>query len=148
MSVKTQLQQDMKAALRSGDRARLSVIRMALAAIQQREVDERKELDDAELMGVIEKLVKQRQESVEQYRSGGREDLASKEADEIDVLRTYLPEPLSEDELTALLDEAVASTGAESMKDMGRVMGFIKARAAGRVDMSVVSARVKARFTG
>ena len=138
----------MKQALRSGERARLSVIRMALAAIQQREVDERKELDDAELLGVIEKLVKQRQESVEQYRSGGRDDLADKEAAEIEVLRAYLPEPLSEEELAALLDEAVASTGASSMKDMGRVMGFIKSRAAGRVDMSVISARVRARFQG
>ena len=138
----------MKQALRSGDRARLGVIRMALAAIQQREVDERKELDDAELLGIVEKLVKQRQESVEQYRAGARDDLADKEAAEIEVLRGYLPEPLSEDELSALIDEALSSTGAESMRDMGRVMGFIKARAAGRVDMSVISARVKARFAG
>ena len=138
----------MKQALRSGDRARLSVIRMALAAIQQREVDERKELDDAELLGVVEKLVKQRQESVEQYRAGGRDDLADKEAAEIEVLKGYLPEPLSEEALAALLDEAVESTGASSMKDMGRVMAFVKSRAAGRVDMSVISARVKARFQG
>jgi len=148
VSLKTRLQDDMKQALRSGDRARLSVIRMALAAIQQREVDERKELDDAELLGVVEKLVKQRQESVEQYRSGGRDDLADKEAAEIEVLKAYLPEPLSEAELSALLDEAMESTGASSMKDMGRVMGFVKSRAAGRVDMSVISARVKARFQG
>ncbi len=148
MSLKTRLQDDMKQALRSGDRARLSVIRMALAAIQQREVDERKELDDAELLGVVEKLVKQRQESVEQYRSGGRDDLADKEAAEIEVLKAYLPEPLSEAELSALLDEAIESTGASSMKDMGRVMGFVKSRAAGRVDMSVISARVRARFQG
>lgn len=138
----------MKQALRSGDKARLSVVRMALAAIQQREVDERKELDEAELLGVIEKLVKQRQESVEQYRSGGREDLASKEAAEIDVLKGYLPEPLSDEALSALVDEAIARTGAETMKDMGRVMGYIKSRAAGRADMSVISARVKARFQG
>lgn len=148
MSLKTRLTEDMKQALRSGDRARLGVIRMALAAIQQREVDERKELDDAELLGIVEKLVKQRQESVEQYRAGARDDLADKEAAEIEVLRGYLPEPLSEDELSALIDEALSSTGAESMRDMGRVMGFIKARAAGRVDMSVISARVKARFAG
>jgi uncharacterized protein YqeY len=148
VSLKTRLQDDMKQALRSGDRARLSVIRMALAAIQQREVDERKELDDAELLGVVEKLVKQRQESVEQYRSGGRDDLADKEAAEIEVLKAYLPEPLSEAELSALLDEAMESTGASSMKDMGRVMGFVKSRAAGRVDMSVISARVRARFQG
>jgi uncharacterized protein YqeY len=148
VSLKTRLTEDMKQALRSGDRARLGVIRMALAAIQQREVDERKELDDAELLGIVEKLVKQRQESVEQYRAGARDDLADKEAAEIEVLRGYLPEPLSEDELSALIDEALSSTGAESMRDMGRVMGFIKARAAGRVDMSVISARVKARFAG
>jgi uncharacterized protein YqeY len=148
VSLKTRLQDDMKQALRSGDRARLSVIRMALAAIQQREVDERKDLDDAELLGVVEKLVKQRQESVEQYRSGGRDDLADKEAAEIEVLKAYLPEPLSEAELAALLDEAMETTGASSMKDMGRVMGFVKTRAAGRVDMSVISARVKARFQG
>jgi uncharacterized protein YqeY len=148
VSLKTRLQDDMKQALRSGDRARLSVIRMALAAIQQREVDERKELDDAELLGVVEKLVKQRQESVEQYRAGRRDDLADKEAAEIEVLKGYLPEPLSEEALAALLDEAVESTGASSMKDMGRVMAFVKSRAAGRVDMSVISARVKARFQG
>jgi uncharacterized protein YqeY len=148
VSLKTRLTEDMKQALRSGDRARLGVIRMALAAIQQREVDERKELDDAELLGIVEKLVKQRQESIEQYRAGHRDDLADKEAAEIEVLRGYLPEPLSEEELSALIDEALSSTGAESMRDMGRVMGFIKARAAGRVDMSVISARVKARFAG
>ena len=146
MSLKTRLQDDMKQALRSGDRARLGVIRMALAAIQQREVDERKDLDDAELLAVVEKLVKQRHESVEQYRAGGRDDLADKEAAEIEVLKAYLPEPLSEEELSALIDEALESTGAASMKDMGRVMGFIKSRAAGRVDMSVISARVRARF--
>lgn len=138
----------MKQALRSGDKARLGVVRMALAAIQQREVDERKELEETELLGIVEKLVKQRQESVEMYRQGGREDLASKEAAEIEVLRGYLPEPLSEEDLSALVDEALASTGASSMKDMGRVMGFIKARAAGQVDMSVISARVRARFAG
>ncbi len=136
----------MKQALRSGDKGRLSVVRMALAAIQQREVDERIELDDAALVSVIEKLVKQRQDSVEQYRAGGRDDLADKEQAEIEVLKTYLPEPLSEAELASLLEEAIEKTGADSMKDMGRVMGYIKARAAGRADMSVISARVRARL--
>lgn len=136
----------MKQALRSGDKGRLSVVRMALAAIQQREVDERIELDDAALVSVIEKLVKQRQDSVEQYRAGGRDDLADKEQGEIEVLKTYLPEPLSEAELASLLEEAIEKTGADSMKDMGRVMGYIKARAAGRADMSVISARVRARL--
>lgn len=146
MSVKTRLTEDMKQALRSGDKGRLSVVRMALAAIQQREVDERIELDDAALVSVIEKLVKQRQDSVEQYRAGGRDDLADKEQAEIEVLKTYLPEPLSEAELASLLEEAIEKTGADSMKDMGRVMGYIKARAAGRADMSVISARVRARL--
>ncbi|MEJ2516216.1 MAG: GatB/YqeY domain-containing protein [Gammaproteobacteria bacterium] len=147
MSVKTRLTEDMKQALRSGDKGRLSVVRMALAAIQQREVDERVELDDAALVSVIEKLVKQRQDSVEQYRAGGRDDLADKEQTEIEILRTYLPEPLSEEALAGLIEEAVDSTGADSMKDMGRVMGYIKARAAGQADMSIVSARVRARLS-
>lgn len=148
MSVKTRLKDDMKQAMRSGDKARLGVIRMALAAIQQREVDERIELDEAALLGVIEKMIKQRRESVEQYRAGAREDLAAKEAAEIDVLEAYLPEPLGEDELAALIDAAIAATGATSMKDMGRVMAQLRAEAQGRADMAVLSARVKARLAG
>jgi len=136
----------MKQAMRSGDKARLGVIRMALAAIQQREVDERIELDDAAVLGVIEKMIKQRRESVEQFRAGGREDLATKEAAEIELLSTYLPEPLGEDELAALIDDAIAATGATSMKDMGRVIAQLRAQAQGRADMAVVSARVKARL--
>ena len=136
----------MKQAMRSGDKARLGVIRMALAAIQQREVDERTELDDAALLGVIEKMIKQRRESVELYRAGAREDLAAKEAAEIEVLSTYLPEPLGADELGALIDAAIAATGASSMKDMGRVMAQLRAQAQGRADMAVLSAQVKARL--
>jgi uncharacterized protein YqeY len=138
----------MKQAMRSGDKARLGVIRMALAAIQQREVDERIELDDAAVLGVIEKMIKQRRESVEQFRAGAREDLATKEAAEIELLSTYLPEPLGEDELAALIDDAIAATGATSMKDMGRVIAQLRAQAQGRADMAVVSARVKARLAG
>jgi uncharacterized protein len=138
----------MKQAMRSGDKARLGVIRMALAAIQQREVDERIELDDAAVLGVIEKMIKQRRESVEQFRAGAREDLATKEAAEIELLSTYLPEPLGEDELAALIDDAIAATGAASMKDMGRVIAQLRAQAQGRADMAVVSARVKARLAG
>jgi uncharacterized protein YqeY len=138
----------MKQAMRSGDKARLGVIRMALAAIQQREVDERIELDDAAVLGVIEKMIKQRRESVEQFRAGAREDLATKEAAEIELLSTYLPEPLGDDELAALIDEAIAATGAASMKDMGRVIAQLRAQAQGRADMAVVSARVKARLAG
>ncbi|MFU8821666.1 MAG: GatB/YqeY domain-containing protein [Gammaproteobacteria bacterium] len=148
MSAKSRLQEDMKQAMRSGDKARLGVIRMALAAIQQREVDERIELDDAAVLGVIEKMIKQRRESVEQFRAGGREDLATKEAAEIELLSTYLPEPLGEDELAALIDDAIAATGATSMKDMGRVIAQLRAQAQGRADMAVVSARVKARLAG
>lgn len=146
MSAKSRLKDDMKTAMRSGDKARLGVIRMALAAIQQREVDERIELDDAAVLGVIEKMIKQRRESVQQYRAGAREDLAAKEAAEIELLATYLPEPLSEAELTALIDAAIAATGASSMKDMGRVMAQLRAEAQGRADMARLSAQVKARL--
>jgi uncharacterized protein len=148
MSVKTRLQDDMKQAMRSGDKARLGTIRMALAAIQQREVDERVELDDAAVLGVIEKMIKQRRESVEQYRAGKRDDLADKEVAEIEVLTSYLPEPLGEAELAAMIDAAIAATGATSMKDMGRVMAELRAQAQGRADMAVLSATVKARLAG
>lgn len=146
MSVKSRLKDDMKQAMRSGDKARLGVVRMALAAIQQREVDERAELDDAAVLGVIEKMVKQRRESVEQYRAGGRDDLADKEAAEIELLSAYLPEPLGESELAAMIDAAVAETGAASMKDMGRVMALLRNRAQGRADMAALSAQVKSRL--
>lgn len=148
MSVKTRLQDDMKQAMRSGDKARLGTIRMALAAIQQREVDERVELDDAAVLGVIEKMIKQRRESVEQYRAGKRDDLADKEVAEIEVLAAYLPEPLGETELAAMVDAAIAATGAASMKDMGRVMAALRAQAQGRADMAVLSATVKAKLAG
>jgi uncharacterized protein YqeY len=146
VSVKNQLRDDMKQAMRSGDKARLGVVRMALAAIQQREVDERIELDDAGVLGVIEKMIKQRRESVEQYRAGGRQDLADKESAEIDTLSAYLPEPLGEAELAALVDAVVAETGATSMKDMGKVMAELRNRAQGRADMAALSAQVKTRL--
>jgi uncharacterized protein len=148
VSVKTRLKDDMKQAMRSGDKARLGTIRMALAAIQQREVDERVELDDAAVLGVVEKMIKQRRESVEQYRAGGRDDLADKEAAEIELLSAYLPEPLGEAELAAMIDAAIAATGAASMKDMGRVMAELRAHAQGRADMAVLSATVKAKLSG
>ena len=148
MSVKTRLQDDMKQAMRSGDKARLGTVRMALAAIQQREVDERIELDDAAVLGVIEKMIKQRRESVEQYRAGRRDDLADKEAAEIELLSGYLPEPLGAAELAAMIDAAIAATGATSMKDMGRVMAELRAQAQGRADMAVLSATVKAKLAG
>jgi len=148
MSVKNRLREDMKQAMRSGDKARLGVIRMALAAIQQREVDERVELDDTAVLGVIEKMIKQRRESIEQYRAGQRDDLADREAAEIDVLADYLPEPLSAAELDALIRSTIEKTGAASMKDMGRVMAELRAEAQGRADMAVLSARVKAILAG
>jgi uncharacterized protein YqeY len=148
MPLKARLTEDMKQALKAGDKPRLSVVRMALAAIKQREVDDRIELQDADVLGVLEKMIKQRRESSVQYRSGNREDLAVKEEAEIEVLSSYLPEPLSDAEIDGLIDEAIRSTGAETMRDMGKVMGKIKASAKGRVDMSVVSARVRDRLSG
>ena len=146
MSVKNQLRDDMKQAMRSGDKARLGVVRMALAAIQQREVDERIELDDAGVLGVIEKMIKQRRESVQQYRAGGRQDLVDKESAEIELLSAYLPEPLDAAELATLVDQVVAETGATSMKDMGKVMAELRNRAQGRADMAALSAQVKTRL--
>lgn len=146
MSVKTQLRDDMKQAMRSGDKARLGVVRMALAAIQQREVDERVELDDAGVLGVLEKMIKQRRESVEQYAAGGRQDLADKESFEIEVLSAYLPEPLGEAELAVMVEAVIAETGAASMKDMGKVMAELRNRAQGRADMAALSAQVKSRL--
>lgn len=136
----------MRNALRAGDKPRLGVIRMALAAIKQREIDDRKTLDEPESMAVIEKLVKQRRESIVQFEQAGRDELAAKERAEIEVLATYLPEQLGDDEIDAVIDAAIAGTGASSMRDMGKVMAEIKRTAQGRADMSAVSARVKARL--
>ncbi len=146
MSLKDQLTADMKAAMKGGEKDRLRVIRLILADIKRVEVDSRKELDDAGLLAVLEKAVKQRRDSVEQFTKGGREDLAANERAEIEVLSGYLPEQLSDAELDALVDEVVTATGAESIRDMGKVMGAIKSRAAGKADMGAVSARVKARL--
>ena len=136
----------MKTAMKAGDKDRLKVVRLALAAIKQVEVDTRKDLDDAAVLRVIEKMVKQRRDSVEQFTKGGRTDLAAMEEAEIAVLDAYLPEKLSDDELAALIDEVIAATGAESIRDMGKVMGGIKAKAAGRADMGAVGAVVKERL--
>ncbi len=146
MSLKDQLTADMKAAMKSGDKERLGVIRLILADIKRVEVDSRKELDDAGLLAVVEKAVKQRRDSVEQFTKGGRDDLAAKEQAEIEVLSGYLPEQLSDAELDALVAEVIAATGAESIRDMGKVMGAIKSKAAGKADMGAVSARVKERL--
>ena len=146
MSLKTQITDDMKSAMKAGEKERLKVVRLAMAAIKQVEVDKRTELDDAAVLGVIDKMVKQRRDSVEQFQKGGREDLAAIELAEIAILEHYLPEQLSDAELDALIEEAVSSTGADSIRDMGKVMGAIKAKAAGRANMGAVGAKVKARL--
>lgn len=147
MTLKSQIQDDMKSAMKSGDKDRLKVVRLMLAAIKQIEVDERIELDDAAVLSVINKMVKQRRDSVSQFQDGGREDLADIELAEISVLGQYLPEQLSDAELDALISNAMQESGAESIRDMGKVMGLVKSRAQGRADMGQVGARVKARLS-
>jgi uncharacterized protein YqeY len=144
VTLKERITEDMKAAMRASDKERLSTIRMVQAAIKQREVDERITLDDAQVVSVLEKMVKQRKESVAQFEQGGRQDLADKEKAEIVLLQTYLPTQLSSAEIDAIVRDAIAATGATSVKDMGKVMGVVKSQAAGRADMGVVSARIKA----
>jgi uncharacterized protein len=148
MTLKDRIQNDMKLAMKAGDKDRLKVVRMILAAIKQIEIDERRELDEAAVNAVLTKMVKQRRDSVTQFTDGGRDDLAEIEKAEIAVLEDYLPEPLSEAELDALIDKAIADTGAEGMRDMGKVMGIVKAQAEGRADMGAVSGRVKSRLAG
>ncbi|MDJ0759402.1 MAG: GatB/YqeY domain-containing protein [Woeseiaceae bacterium] len=148
MSLKGAIADDMKTAMKAGDKDRLKVVRLILAAIKQVEVDTRNELDDAAVLGVIEKMVKQRRDSVEQFTKGGRTDLADIETAEIAVLETYLPEQLDDAQIEAIVNETISQTGAESIRDMGKVMGAIKARVAGQADMGVVGAKVKARLAG
>ncbi len=136
----------MKTALKGGEKERLMTIRMLLAAIQQKEVDERIELNDVQIIGVAEKLVKQRREAADLYRKAEREELAAKEESEILILKAYLPEPLGAAELATLIDQVIRETGASGIKDMGQVMGRIKARALGRADMAKVSQQVRARL--
>lgn len=146
MSMKDKITEDMKTAMKAGEKDRLKVVRLMLAAIKQIEVDERIELDDARILAVLEKMVKQRRDSVTQFNQGNREDLSAIELAEIAIIETYLPEQMDESELNAVIDEAISSTGAESIRDMGKVMGQIKARAAGRADMGTVGAKVKERL--
>ncbi len=145
--IKDRIREDMKTAMRAHDAASLSTIRLLLAAIKQREVDEQIEADDAVVLQVIAKMVKQRRDSVEQYRAGGREDLAEKESAEIRVLEGYLPKGLTDEEIQAVIDEAIAQVGQTGMAAMGKVMGLVKAKVAGRADLGKVSALVKARLT-
>lgn len=146
MALKQQILDDIKTAMRSGDKDRLGVLRMLSAAIKQREVDERIELDDAQTLAVVEKMIKQRKESAEQYTTGGRAELAEKELAEIEILKHYLPEQLSDAEIDALIEETIAATGASGIKDMGKVMGELKPRVQGRADMGEVSKKIKARL--
>jgi len=148
MSLKDTITEDMKTAMRSGDKDRLGLIRMLQAAIKQREVDERITLDDVQTLSVIEKMIKQRKESVVQFEAGNRPDLVAKENAEIAALTAYLPAQLGAAELDALIREAIAATAAASVKDMGKVMAIVKGKAAGRADMGAVGARVKALLGG
>jgi uncharacterized protein YqeY len=146
MALRDRITEDMKSAMRAGEKERLATIRLALAAIKQREVDERITLDDPQVLSVLEKMVKQRREAISQFASGGRADLVAKETAEIGVLQGYLPEQMSAAELDTLISEAIAATGAASIKDMGKVMAAVKPKAQGRADMGAVSARIKQRL--
>jgi uncharacterized protein YqeY len=148
VSLKQQLTDDMKAAMRGGDKARLLVIRLMLAAIKQREVDERVELDDGQVLATLEKMLKQRRDSISQYSAANREDLAEVERAEMTVIEAYLPAKLDESEIDALIDAAIRDTAASSARDMGKVVAQVKDQAAGRADMAQVSAKIKARLAG
>ena len=140
------IREDMKTAMKAGDKRRLGVIRLILAAIKQREVDERIELDDSQTLAVLDKMVKQRRDSIEQFEKAGRNELAEQESFEIEVLQGYMPEALGEEEIDAMIAEAIAGTGAASLRDMGKVMGQLKPKIQGRADMGAVSALVKQRL--
>lgn len=146
MSIKDRIQQDMKDAMRARDKARLATIRLIMAAIKQREVDERIELDDTQVITVLDKMIKQRRESISQFEKAGRDDLIAQEQEEITIIAPYLPTALSEDEIRQLIDAAMQSTGASTVKDMGKVMAELKPKLAGRADMGAVSALLRARL--
>ncbi len=147
MALREQINDDLKAAMRGGDAARRDTIRLLLAALKQREVDERKALTDADVLGIIEKMIKQRRDSIAQFEQGGRQDLADKEKQELALLQAYMPQALGEGEITAAVAAAIAETGAAGPADMGKVMAVLKPKLAGRADMSKVSATVKAQLT-
>jgi len=148
MTLRERIQDDMKTAMRAGEKERLGTIRMILAGIKQREVDERIQLDDAQVMSVLEKMIKSRKESLVHFQAGGRADLIAKETAEIDLIQAYLPTQFSDAEIDALVAEAIAATGAASVKDMGKAMGVIKSKAQGKADMAVVGAKLKAKLSG
>ena len=144
--LKQQITDAMKAAMKGGDKARLAVVRLMLAAIKQREVDERIELDDSQILAVLDKMVKQRRDSIQQYGDAGRDDLVAQETAEIEVIQEFLPAALSDDEISAIIDAAIAETGAQGMRDMGKVMGIVKPKVQGRADVGQVSGRVKQKL--
>jgi hypothetical protein len=146
--LRLQIQDDMKTALKAGDKRRLGAVRLILAAVKQKEVDERKELTDPEVLAVLEKMLKQRRDSISQYEQAGRTDLAEQEAFEVGVIQGYMPAALGDAEIAALIEEAIAATGAKAMADMGKVMAIVKPKIQGRADMGAVSARVKQRLAG
>ena len=146
MSLKARILQDMKDAMRAADKPRLATIRLMLAAIKQKEVDDRKDLDDTEVTVVLDRMVKQRRESISQFEKAGRTDLVDQETSELAIIQAYLPDPLSVSELVALIDEAMDQSGAASLKDMGKVMALLKPRLRGRADMGAVSALIKGRL--
>ncbi|MCB1791927.1 MAG: GatB/YqeY domain-containing protein [Gammaproteobacteria bacterium] len=146
MVLKQQITDAMKAAMKGGDKPRLGVIRLMLAAIKQREVDERIELDDAQVLAVLDKMVKQRRDSIQQYEDAGRDELAAAEAAEITVIQDFLPEELSDAEIGAIIDAAISDSGAESMRDMGKVMAIVKPKVQGRADVGKVSGLVKQKL--
>jgi uncharacterized protein YqeY len=147
-TLKQRITDDMKAAMKGGDKPRLGVIRLILAAIKQIEVDERIELDDERVLSVLDKMVKQRRDSISQYESAGRTELADQEKFEIGIIQDYLPRQLSEEEIAALIDEALAATGASGMKEMGKLMGWLKPKLQGRADMGAVSASIRQKLAG
>ncbi|RME35080.1 MAG: GatB/YqeY domain-containing protein [Gammaproteobacteria bacterium] len=142
------IQEDVKAAMRARDRDRLGVLRQITAAIKQREVDERRQLDDSDVIATLERMRKQRRESIAQFEQAGREDLARKEREEIGIIESYLPEPLGEEEIADLVEQAIEETGAASVREMGKVMGLLKLRLQGRADMGQVSTLVRQRLSG
>lgn len=146
--LKSRIQDDVKSAMRARERERLNALRLIWAAIKQKEVDDRVDLDDKAVIAVLEKMIKQRRDSFEQYEKAGRDELAAREAFEIEVIQSYMPAAMDDAEVEALIDAAVTATGASSMKDMGKVMGALKAKMQGRADMGAVGAKVKARLGG
>ena len=148
MTLQQRIEEDIKQAMRAKEKPRLATIRLILAAIKQREVDERIELDDSQVIAVLDKMAKQRRESIAQFEKAGRDDLIAQENAELEIIQPYLPAALGEDELNALIDAALEATGASSIKDMGKVMGQLKPKLQGRADMGAVSARIKTRLSG